>query len=134
MIAFAAMFGFLMLHLFATGLSSFYRKGELSLWMREHVLHAGIHLATRQLRGTCRWQLHAPNLPAALYPLLRRAGDASFTVEYLEVSPNALATSTQIGGRFVETNTFLLWKERSYSYWIQNDPASKSQIYKELQI
>ncbi|KAK3922653.1 putative polygalacturonase [Frankliniella fusca] len=70
--------------LFARGLSSFYRKGDVALWMRERVLHAVAHVATKELTGTCRWLVHAPGLPGVLAPLTRRAGDASFTVEYLE--------------------------------------------------
>ncbi|XP_034244888.1 uncharacterized protein LOC117647292 [Thrips palmi] len=72
-------------HLFATGLSSFYRRGNVTVWMKEHVLHAGIHLATKRLRGTCRWLVHSPDAPSVLQRLMRRSGDASFTVDYLEV-------------------------------------------------
>lgn len=72
-------------HIFAEGLTSFYRRGDVTLWMRDHVLHAGVHLATRRLRGTLRWAVHAPGLPEVLRSVTRRAGDASFTVDYLDV-------------------------------------------------
>lgn len=71
--------------LHARGLSSFYRKGDVALWMREHVLHAVAHIATKRLTGTCKWALSLPDAPALLRPLTQRTGDASFTVEYLEV-------------------------------------------------
>lgn len=72
-------------HLFATGLSSFYRRGNVTVWMRDHVVHAGIHLATKRLRGTCRWMVHSPDAPSVLQRVMRRSGDASFSVDYLEV-------------------------------------------------
>jgi len=66
-------------NIYASGLSSFYRVGNLTITMENHVLHFGFHVGTKKLRGQMKWEL------AAAGGWVLRSGGATFTVDYIQV-------------------------------------------------
>jgi hypothetical protein len=63
-------------HSWVSGISSFYRVGNVTVTMEENVLYVGVHVGTQRLKGKTLWELNVGGL-------LSRAGSASFTVEYI---------------------------------------------------
>jgi hypothetical protein len=63
-------------HSWVSGISSFYRVGNVSVTMEENILYVGVHVGTQRLEGRTLWDLQ-------LGGLLSRDGSASFTVEYI---------------------------------------------------
>ncbi|XP_039276258.1 uncharacterized protein LOC120349757 [Nilaparvata lugens] len=74
----AGMFGMYMTNMWVTGLGSFYRVGNMTVSMQNHVVQIGVSVGTDELMGNCHWQISA----AGLYS---HAGATSFTVEYVQV-------------------------------------------------
>lgn len=63
-------------HSWVSGISSFYRVGNVTVTMEDNVLYVGVHVGTQRLEGRTLWELNMGGL-------LSRAGSASFTVEYI---------------------------------------------------
>jgi hypothetical protein len=63
-------------HTWVSGLSSFYRVGNVSVTMEDNVLYVGVHVGTQRLEGKTLWEVNVGGL-------LSRAGSARFTVEYI---------------------------------------------------
>lgn len=66
-------------HTWVTGISSFYRVGNISLSVENHTLIADFEVGTQKLEGTTHWDL------SIIGGLMSRAGTASFSVEYINV-------------------------------------------------
>ncbi|XP_039276257.1 uncharacterized protein LOC111054250 [Nilaparvata lugens] len=75
------MFGMYLTNMWVTGLGSFYRVGNMTVSMQNHVVQMGVSVGTDELMGNCHWQISA----AGLYS---HAGATSFTVEYVQVEIN----------------------------------------------
>nr|CAD7589943.1 unnamed protein product [Timema genevievae] len=65
-------------HVWITGLSSFYRVGNMSINMTNNVGRVHLHVGTQKLEGKCIWEV-------AVGGFASRAGSTSFSVEYLQV-------------------------------------------------
>lgn len=63
-------------HSWVSGISSFYRVGNVSVTMEDNILYVGVHVGTQRLEGRTLWELQVGGL-------LSRDGSASFTVEYI---------------------------------------------------
>jgi hypothetical protein len=63
-------------HSWVSGISSFYRVGNITVTMEDNVLYVGVHVGTQRLEGRTLWELNVGGL-------LSRAGSSSFTVEYI---------------------------------------------------
>lgn len=66
-------------HTWSSGISSFYRVGNVSVRMEDNVVFVGLHVGTQRLKGQCLWEVSVGG------GLLSRAGSSSFTVEYIQV-------------------------------------------------
>ncbi|KAL1116481.1 hypothetical protein AAG570_004953, partial [Ranatra chinensis] len=62
-----------------TGLSSFYRTGDVSVRMRNNTLRIGVAVATQRMTGSCEWQLSLVSIPT-------RSGASKFSIEHLRVT------------------------------------------------
>ncbi|XP_068087185.1 uncharacterized protein [Anabrus simplex] len=65
-------------HVWLTGMSSFYRVGNVTVVMEDNILYASAHVGTQVLTGKCQWEVNFGGL-------LSRAGTSSFTVDYIHV-------------------------------------------------
>lgn len=63
-------------HSWVSGISSFYRVGNISVTMEENIVYVGVHVGTQRLEGRTLWEVNVGGL-------LSRAGSATFTVEYI---------------------------------------------------
>lgn len=68
-----------MTHTWLTGLSSFYREGNVTFQIRNNTLQAGMDVGTQKLMGTSHWEI---SLGAGM---LSRAGSLNFTIDYFNV-------------------------------------------------
>lgn len=66
-------------HTWVTGLSSFYRVGNISLSVENHTLIADFEVGTQKLEGQTQWDI------SFVAGLMSRAGTASFSVDYINV-------------------------------------------------
>ncbi|XP_077289233.1 uncharacterized protein LOC143913375 [Arctopsyche grandis] len=66
-------------HTWVTGISSFYRMGNISLSVENHTLIADFEIGTQKLEGKTHWDL------SFVGGLVSRAGTASFSVDYFTV-------------------------------------------------
>ena len=64
-------------HAWATGLSSFYRVGNVTVTMEDNTVFVAVHVGTMKLEGKCLWEVSAGGL-------VSRAGSAGFSVEYIQ--------------------------------------------------
>lgn len=65
-------------HSWASGISSFYRVGNVTVTMEDNIVNVGLHVGTQRLEGRCLWEVSVGG------GLLSRAGSSSFTVEYIQ--------------------------------------------------
>lgn len=65
-------------HSWATGISSFYRVGNVTVTMEDNVVYVGVNIGTMRLQGKCHWEVTVGGL-------VSRAGSAGFSVEYIQV-------------------------------------------------
>lgn len=70
------LFNIYLTHVWVTGLSSFYRQGNVTVTMEDNILFASAHVGSQVMVGMCHWEL-------SFGGLISRAGVASFTVDYL---------------------------------------------------
>lgn len=63
-------------HSWVSGISSFYRVGNVTVIMEDNVMYVGVHVGTQRLEGRTLWELNVGGL-------LSRTGSSSFTVEYI---------------------------------------------------
>jgi len=64
-------------HVWVTGLSSFYRVGNVSITMENNTVGVGLNVGTGRLKGTCHWEVGVGGL-------VSRSGSSAFTVEYVQ--------------------------------------------------
>lgn len=64
-----------------TGLSSFYRIGDVRILMDRHTIYTEANIGTEVLEGTCNWV-------AGIAGILTKSGTLSFTVDYVNVMIN----------------------------------------------
>lgn len=63
-------------HSWVSGMSSFYRVGNVSVTMEDNIVYVGVHVGTQRLEGRTLWEVNVGGL-------LSQAGSAIFTVEYI---------------------------------------------------
>jgi hypothetical protein len=63
-------------HSWVSGISSFYRVGNVSVTMVDNILYVGVHVGTQRLEGKTLWEVNVGGL-------LSRAGSATFSVEHI---------------------------------------------------
>lgn len=66
-------------NIWVTGLATFYRVGNVTVVMRNNTLHVGMHVGTKQLHGSCHWEIGVAGL-------MSRAGVVSFTADYIQAN------------------------------------------------
>ncbi|XP_012262047.2 uncharacterized protein LOC105689543 [Athalia rosae] len=66
-------------HTWITGLSSFYRMGNITLTMENGKVYAGVDVGTQEIEGRTHWDV------SLIGGVISRAGTVSFTVEYARV-------------------------------------------------
>ncbi|PSN43110.1 hypothetical protein C0J52_10472 [Blattella germanica] len=64
-------------HSWASGISSFYRVGNVTVTMEGNTVYVEVHIGTMRLQGKCLWEVTVGGV-------LSRAGSASFSVEYIQ--------------------------------------------------
>lgn len=67
-----------MTHTWVTGLSSFYRVGNITFIVRNHTFYAGVDIGTQELEGTAQWEL-------SVVGMMSRSGTIKFTIDYFHV-------------------------------------------------
>lgn len=75
----AGLFTVELTNIWLNGLATFYRVGNMTVSMKNNILNVGMHVGTKQLYGSCNWEVGAAGL-------MTRGGTVSFTVEYLQVN------------------------------------------------
>lgn len=75
----AGIFTIQMTHTWLTGLSSFYRMGNVTFQIRNHTLYLDAEVGTQRLRGTTNWEV------AVVGGMMSRAGTSAFSVEHVKV-------------------------------------------------
>lgn len=73
------LFNVYMTHTWLTGLSSFYRVGNVTFEIRNHTLSAGVDVGTQKLEGKSHWEITIGG------GMISRAGTLSFTIDYFNV-------------------------------------------------
>jgi len=63
-------------HSWLSGISYFYRVGNVSVEMEDNILYMGVHVGTQRLEGRTLWEVQVGGI-------LSRTGSAIFTVEYI---------------------------------------------------
>jgi len=69
-------------HSWVSGISSFYRFGNVTVTMKDNIIYVGVHVGTQRLLGRTLWELQVGGL-------LSQAGSTSFTVEHIHVKTEA---------------------------------------------
>lgn len=62
-----------------TGLSSFYRTGNVTVRMENSTVYVGFDMGGQKIEGTCKWEISVTNL-------LAKTGNVAFSVDYFETS------------------------------------------------
>jgi hypothetical protein len=65
-------------HSWLSGISSFYRVGNVSVTMEGNIAYMGVHVGTQRLEGRTLWEVQVGGL-------LSQAGSTSFTVEHIHI-------------------------------------------------
>ncbi|XP_075216482.1 uncharacterized protein LOC142321885 [Lycorma delicatula] len=70
--------GFYVTNTWLTGLSSFYRVGNVTASVENNILQFGFHVGSQELQGKCNWEISAAGIASHL-------GSTCFTVDYFQV-------------------------------------------------
>jgi len=65
-------------HFWITGLASFHRIGNITVFMENNTVHLAVSVGTQQLEGKCNWEV-------TMAGLLSTTGKLVFSIEYIEV-------------------------------------------------
>ncbi|KAK6643643.1 hypothetical protein RUM43_005153 [Polyplax serrata] len=75
----AGIFSVELTNIWVTGLATFHRVGNITLTMKKNVLYMGTHVGTKQLFGSCQWEVGVAGL-------MSRAGSVTFATDYVQVN------------------------------------------------
>lgn len=65
--------------IWVSGLSSFYRTGDITIRMENNILYIDFDVGVQKIEGTCNWEISVSNF-------LAKTGSMVFTIDYLETS------------------------------------------------
>lgn len=74
----AGIFSVNLVEMWVTGLASFYRIGNVTVYVTNNTVQLESRLSTKRLKGSCQWE-------ASFGGVVSRYGASSFSVEYLQV-------------------------------------------------